>query len=338
MALVSACESEPPDPYVPLLEKHRGLGEPMPDSSDKYIGDPAVIALGKQFYFDTNFSGVEVGKDMLLQAMTTPGRAAMGAKIKVSCNTCHAVDKGGADHTMDPPGNTVSFGGGAYDVNGEQTFNAAYANVIYWNGRNDSLWSQIVAVTESHVSVNGSRMRVAWRIADAYKDAYNAAFPDYPLPAELDSVAAQQARLNADGTCILNPDNSCPANCQTQNGPCLPRFPLEGRPGYVKPGQLATCTWGQGDDVLQPYNDAYDCMQLADQLAATRIYVNYAKAIEAYEYTLISKDSPFDTWADGGFARACSARVPSAARDCSSARRRAISATPARASPTTIST
>ena len=67
------------------------------------------------------------------------------------------------------------FGGGAYDVNGQQTLNAAYANIIYWNGRNDSLWSQIVAVVESHVSVNGSRLRVAWRIADAYRDAYNAA-------------------------------------------------------------------------------------------------------------------------------------------------------------------
>jgi cytochrome c peroxidase len=298
--VVSACESEPPDPYLPLLEKHKGLGDPAPDSSNKYIGDPAVIALGKQFYFDTNFSGKEVYADMLLRPMTTPGRAAMGAPIKVSCNTCHEVDKGGADHTNDPPGNVVSFGGGAYDVNGEQTLNAAYADIIYWNGRNDSLWSQIVAVVESHVSVNGSRLRVAWRIADAYKDAYNAAFPDYPLPALLDNVAAQKARLNADGTCILD-NGTCPASCQTQNGPCLPRFPLEGRPGYVKPGELPVCTWGQGDDLLQPYNDAYDCMQLADQLAITRVYVNFAKAIAAYEYTLITKDSPFDTWADGGF-------------------------------------
>ena len=301
LAVVSACESEPPDPFLPLLEKHKDLGDPGPDTSNKYIGNPAVIALGKQFYFDTNFSGKEIYADMLLRTMTTPGRAAMGAPIKVSCNTCHAVDKGGADHTNDPPGNVVSFGGGAYDVNGEQTFNAAYASIIYWNGRNDSLWSQIVAVAESHVSMNSSRLRIAWRIADAYKDAYNAAFPDYPLPAELDSVAAQQARLNSDGTCVLD-NGQCPASCQTQNGPCLPRFPLEGRPGYVRTGELETCNWGGSNDpILQPYGDAYDCMQLADQLTVTRIYVNFAKAIEAYEYTLISKDAPFDQWADAGF-------------------------------------
>jgi cytochrome c peroxidase len=300
-AALAACESEPPDPFLPLLKKHTGMGDPQPDSSNKYVLDPAAAALGKKFYFDTNFSGSEVYADMLLQPMTTPGRAAMGAPIKVACNTCHDVTRGGADHTSNPPGNIVSFGGGAYDVNGEETLNAAYHQLIYWNGRNDSLWSQIVAVTESHVSVNGSRLRVAWRIADAYRADYEAVFGEYPLPAELDSVAAQAARLESDGTCTLAA-GQCPSYCQTQNGPCLPRFPLEGRPGYVRPGQLPVCTWGTtSDPILQPYQDAYDCMQLADQLAVTRIYVNYAKAIAAYEYTLISKDSQFDAWADAGF-------------------------------------
>jgi cytochrome c peroxidase len=42
-------------------------------------------------------------------------------------------------------------------------------------------------------------------------------------------------------------------------------------------------------------------MQLADQLLVTRIFVNFAKSVAAYEYTLISKDSPFDKWADAGF-------------------------------------
>jgi len=35
------------------------------------------------------------------------------------------------------------------------------------------------------------RLRIAWRLADAYRDAYNAVFPDDPMPPELDSVAAQ---------------------------------------------------------------------------------------------------------------------------------------------------
>ena len=209
VALVPACEDELADPFLPRLAEHTGVGEPGPDTSNKYIGDPAAIALGKKFYFDPHFSGAQVDADMLLRPMTTPGRAALGQPIEVSCNTCHDVTRGGADQTADPPGNVVSFGGGAYDLNGQQTVNAAFSDLVYWNGRNDSLWSQIVAVAESHVSVNGSRLRTAWRIADAYRAEYEAVFPEYPLPAPLDSVAAHKARLEPDGTCTLD-NGACP--------------------------------------------------------------------------------------------------------------------------------
>lgn len=302
-AALPACGSELDDPYVILLAQHAAPGEPGPDTSNALIGDPAAIALGKRFYFDPDFSGAAVNADMLLRPMVTPGRAALGQPVRVACNTCHDVARGGADHTPDPPGNVVSFGGGAYDLNGQQTVNSAYPDLVYWNGRNDSLWSQIVAVVESHVSVNGSRLRTAWRIADAYRAEYTALFPDHPLPPQLDSIAAHKARLEPDGTCKLVA-GACPLDhCQEQWGPCLPRFPLEGRPGFVRHGEQPACEWGDPnlDPLLQPYGDAWDCMGLADQLQVTRIYVNFAKAIAAYEYTLISKDSPFDRWAAGGF-------------------------------------
>ncbi len=310
----AACESEPTDPFLPLLEKHAGLGDPPPDTSNKYLGNETVIALGKKLYFDPAFSGKAILADMLLRPMTTPGRAALGQPINASCNTCHDVSMGGSDHTGDPPGHTVSFGGGAYDVNGQQSINSAYYDIIYWNGRNDSLWSQIIAVVESHVSVNGSRMRVAWRIVDKYKADYLAAFPGFTLPAEMDGVATQQARLEADGTCTLEGGTTCPAVCHVPavddpsmpglTTDCLPRFPFDGRPGFVEFGIPATCERGTValDDLKQPYNDAWDCMRLADQRASTRIYVNFAKAIAAYEYTLISKDSAFDRWAAASFA------------------------------------
>lgn len=301
VVLASACEDELADPFLPKLAEHTGVGEPGPDTSNKYIGNPAAIALGKKFYFDANFSGAQVHADMLLRPMTTDGRAPIGQPIKVSCNTCHDVARGGADHTASPPGNIVSFGGGAYDVNGQQTVNAAYSDLVYWNGRNDSLWSQIVAVAESHVSVNGSRLRTAWRIADAYRAEYQAVFPEYPIPALLDSVTAHKARLEPDGTCTLDAGACPPEACHETYGRCTPRFPLEGRPGFVRPGQAPVCDPATADDILQPYDDAWDCMQLADQLLVTRMYVNWAKAIAAYEYTLISADAPFDRWAAGGF-------------------------------------
>lgn len=303
VGVFGACESEPPDPFLPLLEKHADLGEPPPDTSNRYLGNEAVIALGKKLYFDPHFSGRVVAADMLLRPMTSPARAALGAPINASCNTCHDVTRGGADHTPDPPGNVVSFGGGAYDVNGQQSINSAYYDIIYWNGRNDSLWSQIVAVVESHVSTNGSRMRVAWRIVDKYKAEYQAAFPEYALPSEMDSVEAQLARLEPDGTCTLEGGTTCPSLCHTTYGPCLPKYPFDARPGFVEFGDIPLCEWGAvaPDDLEQPYGDAWDCMPLESQRLSTRIYVNFSKAIAAYEYTLISKDSAFDKWADGGF-------------------------------------
>ena len=299
LVLAGACESEPPDPFVPLLEKHANLGDPPADTSNKYALDPAAAALGKKLYFDPHFSGIETYADMLLRPMTTPGRVAIGQPVNLSCNSCHDVTQGGTDHTSTP--NYVSFGGGAYDVNSQQTFNTAFLDIVYWNGRNDSVWSQIVAVVESHVSVNGSRARVAWRLLDKYKAEYDAVFPEYPLPAMMDSVVAQQARLEVDGTCKLGGGGECPTQCHDTFGVCLPRFPFDARPGFVEFGELADCTWGSTDELKQPYKDAWDCMLLADQRAVTRIYVNFAKAIAAYEFSLVSKGSPFDTWADAGF-------------------------------------
>jgi cytochrome c peroxidase len=299
--LAIGCGEELADPYLPLLAQHTNVADPRPDTSNQYALMPAAAALGKRFYFDTGFSGAEVYADMLLRPMTTPGRAVKGDPVQVACNTCHDVAKGGADHTSSPPGNTVSFGGGAYDLNGQQSVNSAYTELVYWNGRNDSLWSQIVAVAESHVSVNGSRLRTAWRIADAYRADYAAVFGDYPLPPQLDSIAAHEARLEPDGTCTLA-NGACPPDfCHMTFGRCTPRYPLEGRPGFVKPGQQIVCDPSTADDILQPYGDAWDCMALEDQQLVTRIYVNWAKAIAAYEFTLISRDAPFDRWAAGGF-------------------------------------
>lgn len=55
------------------------------------------------------------------------------------------------------------------------------------------------------------------------------------------------------------------------------RFPAKGKPG----------------------DDAFDNMKDEDKVAITRITVNVAKAIAAYERKIISKDAPFDTFVDG---------------------------------------
>jgi cytochrome c peroxidase len=276
------------------------LGDPPPDPSNKVRDLPAAIELGHKLYFDPQFSGTSTLKDTLGRSFDpSEGLAPAGEDVGISCNSCHDVT---AHAGSDPSGRATSIGVGAYDVNAQPTINSAYYDLVYWNGRNDSLWAQIVAVGESAVSMGGNRLKTAWRIADGYRDAYSAVFgADHPLPAELDTVSEQKARLDADGTCVLDGSLVCPGRCHevvnldTLEVACVPRFPLHGRPG-----REIGCQWNDAIDPVEPLKDAFDCMIAEDQTAVTRIYVNFSKAIAAYETALVSRDAPFDAFVGEG--------------------------------------
>ncbi|HEY8208937.1 MAG TPA: hypothetical protein VIG99_15710, partial [Myxococcaceae bacterium] len=99
---------------------------------------------------------------------------------------------------------------------------------------------------------------------------------------------------NTRGQCNLDAGGGCTAaGCRVaSDGSCWPRFPRNG-----KPGSKAGC---QSNDATEPFFDAYDCMDPADQAMVTRTYVNFAKAIAAYESRLISRDSAFDRFVEAG--------------------------------------
>lgn len=253
--------------------------DPPPDPVNKYVGDPNAEALGQLLFFDTRLSGVSTGLDTLLRP-TTAARAPVGEPIRIACATCHDPARGGVDHSSIP--GHVSVGAGIYDVNAQSVINAAYYDLKYWNGRYDSLVWQALSVMESGVSMNGNRMRIAWLISDLYRTDYEAAFTEHPLPELGRAFDEQAALLEPDGQCSLV-GSACPAGCTDEPDGCWPRWPLEGRPGDGE------CNRGD-----PPLSDAFDCMDQADQELVTRVYVNVAKAIAAYEYRLISRNSAFD--------------------------------------------
>lgn len=262
---------------------------PPVDRSNRYADDPAAQAFGHRLYFDGGFSGRSTLVDMLGRPVgVPPGRGERGTLLQLSCATCHDPARGGSDHTSQAQ---VSIGVGAYDVSSQPSTNSAFNELWYWNGRNDSLWAQILAVTESPVSVGGTRLRVLWRLVDGFGEEYQAIFG--PLPVEW-SLADQKAVLAADGSCNRGPAGACPSPLCLEEGvgtatvSCRPRFPFEGRPGSTAGCQRGSST--------EPFGDAFDCMAAADQELVNRVYVNYAKALAAYETTLISQDSPFDRW------------------------------------------
>jgi cytochrome c peroxidase len=273
------------------LQALSGLPDPPPDRSNKYVGNAPAEALGQKFYFDTRFSGNATLVDMLNRP-TQYARAAKGQPVQISCATCHNPARAGADSTSEP-GN-VSVGAGWYDVNGQQTVNAAYYPLPYWNGRTDSLWAQAAAVTESPVSMAGNRLQIVWQIndLDQYATSYAAVFPNSnPLSGKSSAIAPLLDPVTFQ--CTRPTDGSCPAGCFSRTATvgaatgCWPRFPLRGRPGNT-----AGCQPGTSE----PFGDAFDCMDAADQTAVTRMYVNFAKAIAAYEYKLVSRNSAFDQW------------------------------------------
>ncbi|GMU60576.1 MAG: hypothetical protein AMXMBFR34_23390 [Myxococcaceae bacterium] len=287
-----------------LLQSLAGLPEAPPeDSSNRYLHLPAAQGLGQLLYFDARFSGPATVLDSLRRPMAY-ARAPKGQPTDLSCASCHNPARAGADFTSTP--NHVSIGAGWYDVNGQQTVNAAYYRITYWNGRNDSLWAQIVAVAESFVSMGSNRLKISWLLQDKYRATYDVVFTEWPLPLE-GSSSDVRALLVPDalpdgtpnplaGQCALA-SGVCAAPCRSALGTdgatsCWPRFPLQGRPGAT-----AGC---QSTSAAEPFHDAFDCMADADREAITRVLVNYAKAIAAYEQRLVSRDAPFDRWVEEG--------------------------------------
>jgi cytochrome c peroxidase len=268
-----------------------------PDPSNKYVGDPAAAAFGKQLFYDTRFSGPSTVMDSLNRPMPY-GRVAKGQNTGVGCISCHDPNHASVDPSS-YPGN-VSIGAGWGFSNALPIYNSVLYKIQTWNGRLDSLWAQALADNENALTTNGNRLHTAWLISDLYHDQYQAVFASYPLP--FDGLSATwQPLLETDGAlagqCKLV-TGACPANCRVAvsmagpSGPgpsgCWPRFPLQG-----KPGKVAGC---QAGAPTEPFGDAFDCMAADDSPAVTRVLVNYAKAIAAYESTLVTGRAPFDRW------------------------------------------
>ena len=162
--------------------------------------------------------------------------------------------------------NTVSIGAGIYDVNAQQTLVAAFFPLLYWNGRSDSLWSQALAVNESNFSMNGTRLQTFWRIVNNYADRYTHLFGELPSAATLATI------------------------------------PMNGKPGSDYPKCDPT-------KPNEPNNDDFDCLVAVDpkkEGMVNRVFVNFGKAIAAYEYdlasqyALASRDAPFDRFVHDG--------------------------------------
>ena len=275
------------------------IGEPPADLSNAWTQSGPAATLGQAFYFDARFSGLATQVDALGRPAAVP-RAPKGQPVNLSCASCHDLGRAGVDVTS-TPGN-VSSGAGWTDVNALSTVNSAYQHLFFWNGRVDSLWGLSATVAESPTTMNGNRLHTAWVINDFYRLDFQTVFGSLPMPPgdlscggpplETTGPLAGQCQL-VGGAC---PPPCRPGSSSTLPDPgCWPQFPLQGKPGAVMGCQAGSAT--------EPFGDAFDCMAPADQLAVTRVLVNWAKALEAFQYQLrdgAQVGSPLDQWVAAG--------------------------------------
>ncbi len=129
-------------------------GRPPEDKTNAVADLPAAAALGKDLFFDTQFSSTGT----------------------VACGTCHDPAKGYAD------GRARSLGVAEGDRNTPSLLYASHARFQFWDGRTDTLWLQAVGPLENPLEMDSSRLEVARRIYVHYKERYEAIFPGAPLP------------------------------------------------------------------------------------------------------------------------------------------------------------
>jgi cytochrome c peroxidase len=131
---------------------------------------------------------------------------------------------------------------------------------VFWNGRADSLWALNVVVAESATTLNGNRLRTAHQIAERYAAFYDAVFARDFGPLDVNAIGQLPASGNGKSAAFTN-------------------------------------LGGTGE----PFPTEFRMNERTDQKAmVTRILVNWAKAIAAYEYKLTSGEADFDAFVRQG--------------------------------------
>lgn len=237
------------------------------DSTNAKADNVPAAMLGKQYFFDTRFSGplTHAAND----GVSSGANGSVGETAKVSCARCHNPDTGFSDQRTVP--DNTSLGAGFTGRNAPTLYNVDFNTWYFWDGRKDSLWSQALGPTESAVEHNGNRVQFAMVIRDLYTDGVVT-----PGGGDHDDVFGLLPAEIADlGTTYPFPAPPLP-----------PQFPTQGRPGDSSdPGAGAFAT--------------YDGLPANVKLAVDRVFSQFGKAIHAYERFIVSKNSEFDKFVNG---------------------------------------
>ena len=134
-----------------LLRRFRALEAPRPEQADR-------IALGKMLYFDPRLS----------------------ANADLSCNTCHPLDRAGADHLSTSRGTAGQRG----KRNAPTVYNAGAHLAQFWDGRAPTLEEQAagpILASNEMAMIEPRAVAQTLRRIPGYVTAFGRAFPGEPI-------------------------------------------------------------------------------------------------------------------------------------------------------------
>jgi cytochrome c peroxidase len=248
------------------------LAAPSPDLSNQVADDPNAAALGHKLFFDTGFSGVLLESD---NDGTHGGVGLQGQTGKVSCASCHIPASGFVDTRS--VHKQLSLAAGWSNRRAPSILDVGHASLLMWDGRFDSLQRQALAVYESAIEGNSSRLFLAQEIARRYATPYQGIFGTDPTVV----LGPSYPQTTAVGTgCKLTLTTSTTPNdsCQNVSGTTVTETGVErGIPGAAD----------------------YDALTSEQQRIVTTIALNATKAIAAFERLLSCGASRFDAFMHG---------------------------------------
>jgi cytochrome c peroxidase len=200
---------------LPLGVNAAQLDEPIIPLPSSLNVNPAHAQIGRQLFHDVRLS----------------------ANAKVSCASCHDVSKGGADVRAHSRG----FRGQETAVNAPTVLNAAFNFAQFWNGRANSLETQIDGVVQNPVEMGSKWSDVVALVGRdaAYRKSFTAAYPDGVSKTNIQNAIASYERT------LITPN--APFD-RYLRGEANAITPLE-KAGYVKFKQYGCIACHQGINV-----------------------------------------------------------------------------------------
>ena len=161
------------------------------DTTNRYRDSATAALLGQKLFFEPRLSGpIQAG---------TPAEGQLGAigdKYKIACRNCHMPESKWLfdirSNNGGPIPNATALGSAWMTRNVSSVVNTVFyvhpKSGAHWrenDGYSDSEWFDAQSEPEGPPVQNGSRLQLAHVIFDHYRNDYNEAFPEWPLPPSL---------------------------------------------------------------------------------------------------------------------------------------------------------